>query len=315
MKLNYQVYNTKRNTYYAFAIPAGGVLMLWEISLYRTTIIELYIPLLIMFGVGLIAAMLDFKNYQKTYSYRGVASFFFAYLSNLCIWGFAACTLFMVANHYLADTSNGTLNQYAIINSGTMSAGSSTSSMGQPYFYIDYNGTEKQLIFSKEYASEQEKYEFVEIETAKGFFGFDIVLGTELIEYVSFEEPDNNNVENVMFEWAVHDKDRQTVVANSRAIVSSFSATDTIYHDSDSLVFMINYDDEYCVEFTASGYQSKTILVDTRGIPEKEKQYGYIMAGMIVDLIPMKDAFINDTVATCAYDPELKNFKFNLLKK
>mgnify|MGYP000336076546 CR=1 FL=1 len=179
MKLNYQIHNKKRNTYYSVAIPIGIFLIVWEIMLYRKTFIDLYILFSIIFGVGLLATFLDLKNYQKTYSYRGYKSFLFALGTNLCIWGFTACTVFMATNYYLGDSQTN-LTTYQIVDRYSMTGSKNNRSKRTPAFKIKYDGKLKDIHFGHDYYENMNSFKYVELETRQGLWNFDILINKKL---------------------------------------------------------------------------------------------------------------------------------------
>ncbi|WP_114308690.1 hypothetical protein [Winogradskyella arenosi] len=61
----------QRKIFYPVIFFLGAILIIWEINIYRETIINLMIPIGIIMVVGIIAFILDFKNYKSTYEYSG----------------------------------------------------------------------------------------------------------------------------------------------------------------------------------------------------------------------------------------------------
>ena len=179
MKLNYQVHNKKRNTYYSIAIPIGIFLMVWEIFLYRKTFIDLYVLFLITFGVGLLATLLDLKNYKNTYSYRGYKSFLFAFGTNLSIWGFTACTIFIATNYFFGNGQTN-LKSYKIVDRYSMTGRKYHRNKRKPAFKIEYKGKLKDIHFGPDYYEDMNSFNYVEIETRQGFWNFDILIYKEL---------------------------------------------------------------------------------------------------------------------------------------
>lgn len=179
MKLKYQIRNQKRNTYYTIAVLVGIFSIVWEILLYRKTFIALYIPLLIILGIGLFATFLDFRHYQNTYSYRGYKNLLFAFVTNLCIWGFTSCTVFMATNYYLSEGQVNT-KSYKIIDRYSMTGRKYHRDERTPAFKILYNGKSKDIHFGHAYYEEMNSFNYVELETKSGFWSFEILINKKL---------------------------------------------------------------------------------------------------------------------------------------
>ncbi|SOD14595.1 hypothetical protein SAMN06297358_1653 [Pedobacter xixiisoli] len=58
--------------FYSVAFFIGLVLFVFEITIYRKTIIDVYIPILIILVVGLLTFYFNRNHYKKTYSFTGI---------------------------------------------------------------------------------------------------------------------------------------------------------------------------------------------------------------------------------------------------
>ena len=74
-----KVLNKKRNIFYQIVFFVGLILIIWEISIFRKTVIPLGLLLSIVGGIGIITTFLDFKNYRQTYDLNGWKLYFFAF--------------------------------------------------------------------------------------------------------------------------------------------------------------------------------------------------------------------------------------------
>ncbi|KAA3621696.1 MAG: hypothetical protein DWQ02_27235 [Bacteroidetes bacterium] len=154
----------------------GGALIIWEISIYRKTIIDVRIPILIIIITGVIANFID-RPYFSTYETKWGNGF--ALLQNFVSWGFIVCTLFMACNKFFAKPES-TIKEYRIEKISDMPGPKGMRSHKSPLVRIDYKGKPKELVFSHKYLGRIEDYQTVTLETKKGFFGFDIIEKQEL---------------------------------------------------------------------------------------------------------------------------------------
>ncbi|WP_439339883.1 hypothetical protein [Thalassobellus citreus] len=87
----------------------------------------------------------------------------------------------MLTNYYFADQNIET-ESYEIVDRYELGAGGGrkTSHGSQPAFIINYKGEKKELVFYTQYLEKMNFYKIVEIDTRKGFFGFDILENKKL---------------------------------------------------------------------------------------------------------------------------------------
>ena len=128
--------------FYAVTGFLGLVLIVFEISIYRKTIIDAYIPISIILVVGFLAFFFNGQHYKKTFIQSGI---FFPIIQNLISWGFISCYVFMATNYYLADKTT-TEYRFLIKEKGSMS--DSESDERQPLVRIDYFNFEKDFLRS-----------------------------------------------------------------------------------------------------------------------------------------------------------------------
>lgn len=80
---------------------------------------------------------------------------------------------------------------------------------------------------------------------------------------------------------------------------------------------LLDFDHQFLIEMSKSGYVSKSIQVNTRNVPEDEQAWGYEYGGLAIDLfkqIPSVDYSVLDgPVAKFYYDPNLQNFDYDKL--
>ncbi|RNC86365.1 MAG: hypothetical protein ED556_08715 [Winogradskyella sp.] len=170
----------QRKIFYPTIFFLGAILMIFQVEIYRNTIIDLIIPFGIVIIIGLLAFILDFKKYKMTYEYSGIGLYLYSTINYLIGFGFIACSTFMLSNYYFADKKVET-QSYEILNrtyiQGTKKSGLSEK---QPVFKIKYNSDYKELVFASKYYETMDYYNIVEFDIRKGFFGFDILENKKL---------------------------------------------------------------------------------------------------------------------------------------
>lgn len=172
LKSKYPHYNLKSNLLGALFL-IGIALTIWEINIYEATFISFYIPLNIWLLTGIVITPL-FKKTFNIYCFNhyrpGNTHLLFHYFFNIVSFGGIAVFLFMWTNQAFSDQLKRQLS-LPIISHGQLAT--SSYSCGNPYVHIMYDEEEKELIFSC--GTPVEKYKRVEINVAKGLWGFDVI--------------------------------------------------------------------------------------------------------------------------------------------
>jgi hypothetical protein len=180
MRVQYNILNKSRNRYYSVAFFISLLLIIWEISLYRRTFIDVDTLIGIILLAGLIGTLADFKAYFRTYEYQsqfiGVLT---CVLINTCIWGFTSCTALMASNYYLRDEVT-TIESYRIVDRYTLSGRRKHREKRKPVFTIKHRGKRKDIHFSNDYIENFETYEKVKLHIVQGFWGFDVITQSNL---------------------------------------------------------------------------------------------------------------------------------------
>ncbi|WP_344730724.1 hypothetical protein [Corallibacter vietnamensis] len=170
----------QRKIFYPTIFFLGAILMIFQIKIYRNTIIDLIIPIGIIMVIGIIAFILDFKNYKKTYAYSGIGLYLYSIMHYIIGFGFIVCSIFMLTNYYFADQNVKTESYKIIDRTWLPERVGKTGSEKQPVFTIKYKGKRKELVFYSQFYEKMNSYNTVEFETRKGFFGFDILENKKL---------------------------------------------------------------------------------------------------------------------------------------
>ena len=169
----------QRKIIYPTIFFLGAILMIFQIEIYRNTIIDLLIPIGIIIVVGIIAFILDFKNYKKTYEYSGFGLYLYSIMHYTIGLGFIICSIFMLTNYYMADSEPVQMT-YEIVERSSLPGRKYHRDERKPTFKINYNGKTKELVFPHKYYKNMEFYSNVELEVKKGYFGFDILENKKL---------------------------------------------------------------------------------------------------------------------------------------
>jgi len=161
----------KHKSFYFVSAIIGLILIFFEVTLFRRTIISFKIPIIIILFSAFISFFFIRQRYNKTYQKN---SFFFPFMQGLLSFGFASCYCFMALNYYFAD-NNTEQKSCKILNKHTIGTRNP-----QPAIEIDYDGIEKQLVF---YAGQQTQIDtstYVLLTKRKGLFGYDVFNDIQL---------------------------------------------------------------------------------------------------------------------------------------
>ena len=169
----------QRKILYPTIFISGLFLMVWEVIIFRNTIIDLSILIGIILIVGITAFILDFKNYGKTYEYSGIGLYFYSSMHYIFGYGFIVCSIFMLTNFYLAEKEP-VKKSFEIVERSSLPGGKHHREERQPTFKINYDGKIKELVFQHKFYEKREFYKNVELEVRKGYFGFDILENKKL---------------------------------------------------------------------------------------------------------------------------------------
>ncbi len=164
----------QRKIFYSTIFFTGIILMVWQILIFRKTIIDLEILIGIIALTGFLAFLVDFENYKKTYNSTGKSVDFNAFMYYFFGFGFIAASLFMLTNYYLADNKT-VRKSFNIVKRTSIPGGKNNRSKRHPVFSINYNGKIKELVFFNEFYENMETYTNVDLVIKKGYFGYDII--------------------------------------------------------------------------------------------------------------------------------------------
>lgn len=177
--MKFEVLNKKRNIFYQIVFFVGLILIIWEISIFRKTVVPISLLLLVVIGIGSLTTFLDFKNYKGTYDLKGWKLYFFAFMQNTLSWGFIACSLLILSNYHFS-TDEIIERNYEIVERSSMPGSKGNRSKRKPLVLINYEGEMKEFVFSHRHYKELNDYKYVNISIKKGFVFWDIIISQEL---------------------------------------------------------------------------------------------------------------------------------------
>jgi hypothetical protein len=152
---------------------ASICLSIWAVDIYRLTIVDTSL-LYIVSAIGTVIAFLAIHFFIKsTYS-----KFWTGFIS-IVIGSGTFCFGLLFFNQRFSDKEI-IEEDFKITKTGTLGRSRPTRCY-QPYAIIDFNGTEKQLVFYCDFAEKMENYSKVSLTYSKGLFGFDIIKSKQLV--------------------------------------------------------------------------------------------------------------------------------------
>ena len=150
----------------------GLISLVFEIILYRKTIIELKIPLIIWLTPGIILTPLLYNRMNDIDGMK--AHWTMHYILHTCMTGAFILYAFMATNYYLA-TDYAETKTFKVIEKGSLPGSKNNRSERQPYVMINYEGMEKQLIFSYPETTKINSAKTATLRVKKGLWGYDIL--------------------------------------------------------------------------------------------------------------------------------------------
>lgn len=161
----------KWKLFYFFVLILGIFLAIFEIEIFRKTLISSYIPISIVLIFGFLGFFLNKKHLKYIYPVSGN---FILIVQNICSWGFIFCYLFMATNYYL---SNKITKEYKTIikEKSSMPGPKGNRSEREPLVRFDYFDFEKELVFKFRDTEKVNSADSVKIIIKKGRIGFDVL--------------------------------------------------------------------------------------------------------------------------------------------
>jgi hypothetical protein len=152
----------------SFLFILAMLLMILGIELYRRTVIAPYILIIVIAFGAIVGLFLLWKQSLL------VMNKLWATVNCCATGGAMFYYFFLLLNYHFANPKLISAD-FEIVEFGTLVKGRK-SSCGRPYFYINFNGTEKQLVFRCNLERSLEEYISVNVVYRKGLFGFEYIV-------------------------------------------------------------------------------------------------------------------------------------------
>jgi hypothetical protein len=156
----------------------GAILSVFEIYLYRLTIISVTIPISIILIVGLITFLLSRSHYKRNFNTRGI---FFPLFQNIISWGFISCFVFMAVNYYGAEPEVRRI-EFDIKSKSSMPGSKGNRDKRSPLVTINYFGVDKELVFKYVETKRVDAARKVTVTVKRGLLGFDVVDHYDVVD-------------------------------------------------------------------------------------------------------------------------------------
>lgn len=157
----------------SFLFLLGMVLIIFEINIYRDTIIEWTIPTAIWIFSGVLLTPFTSTLLNEYYDTKGII---LQLIFNIAAFGGIVCYIFMALNFYFPFDREDVYH-VEITNTGRLAKG--RRGCGNPYADVKVKGHDKQLVFSCGF--DVEKYSNVILIIKPGLLGFDIIMSKKLL--------------------------------------------------------------------------------------------------------------------------------------
>jgi len=176
-QLSEKVYknNTKIRNMGGVLFFLGLTLLICEIRIYRNTIIDLKIPLLIWLIPGLFLTPIF---YNRINALDRKANWTLHYFLHTCMTGSILLFTFMATNLYFGENKI-MVKYFNVLKTGSVCGPKGHREEREPYVEINYEGLEKEVVFTYEETAKVMSAKSVKLTVRKGFLGFDILEKSE----------------------------------------------------------------------------------------------------------------------------------------
>lgn len=179
---------TKRNRIMSILTLGSLLLIIWEMFIFRKTFISFLIPLSILLFGGLFA-FTTLKNRIKYYV-QNEHSIYLQAFHGILLFGGLLMFSFMGANYYFTSQTE-KIFDLKVVETGHLVKG--RRGCGNPYAIVNYNNTQKQLIFPCD--TEIANSTRVKVALNEGLFGFVIIKNMKPLVSSNDKEKDEYPVD------------------------------------------------------------------------------------------------------------------------
>lgn len=155
-------------------------LLIWQMTIYRKTFIDILIPLsiFILGGLALFFSLRKRINYYKSFRF----GILIQSIHGMFLFGSFAVFLFIALNFYFPDKS---IQNIQLKIEKADSFGGRRGRSGNPYAIVNFKGLRKQLVFNKTF--EIVEGDCINLRIKKGLFGFFIIEEMKPMGLVSYK--------------------------------------------------------------------------------------------------------------------------------
>lgn len=168
-----------RQNMYSVLFIIGLMMIIWQIDIYRVTMIDIWIPFTIILTVGAIAFVIDFPKYVRTFTVSGIYLYIYSAVFYLVGCGFIVCSLFMVSNYHFADDYTES-KSFKILDKSSLPGRRRHRAEKQLLVKINYKNEIKELVFNHYHFNNRDKFDSAKVDIRNGLFGFDVFYETKL---------------------------------------------------------------------------------------------------------------------------------------
>lgn len=176
MKSKYSKEYILRNTLTTFII-LGVISWIFQIQLYRLTLIYWPIVFAIWIGVGVVLTFFIRSVWIKYYL---ISNLFIQFILNTLAFGSVLMCTFMSLNYYNCSNSI-KVGKYKILSKSSMTGPYKHSYQRYPLVYVKYNETIKEIVFEYKDTKDVNNSDSIYIYTSTGLFGLEVIASKTLI--------------------------------------------------------------------------------------------------------------------------------------
>jgi len=171
-----EIRNARLEIIITFAFTGGLLLGVWEVFLFRRTIIDVSIPLVLWLTPGMVLTPIFYRWLNQIDNMRlpWIPHFLLHYLLHTCIIGSVVTFSFMAINYYGADP-NFTSERFEILEKSSLPGSKGHRNERLPTALINYHGLNKEIVFKYRDTERFRNATYVILYVKRGLLGYDIL--------------------------------------------------------------------------------------------------------------------------------------------
>jgi len=147
-------------------------------SLYDDVVMPLYVALLLWVGPGVILTPF-LNNLLPSKKLKGIPKIILVCVVNVIAFGSIVLYGVLAIDYYQANITQLTTKKFAVVKYGYTSSRSGNKAL---FADINYQNLVKQIGFPDYALADSTKFRNVQLETAPGFLGFDVIKSKKLVK-------------------------------------------------------------------------------------------------------------------------------------